>query len=102
VKNGVVTASFETSNDQATKMLSHSLGQLKEALESQGITVGKMHVQQAPKNQTAGNDSSESESDSDQSKENTSSSQQDEQRRETLRRMWEKLSLGGDPLDMVA
>ena len=102
VKDGVVTASFETSNEQATKMLSHSLGQLKQALESQGITVGKMHVQQAPKNQTSDDRSQDSDSDADQSRENTSSSQQDAQRRETLRRMWEKLALGGDPLDMVA
>jgi flagellar hook-length control protein FliK len=102
LKDGVVTASFETSNDQATKMLSHSLGQLKQALESQGITVGKMHVQQSAKSQSGPNQSADSESDSDQSQENTSSSQQDEQRRETLRRMWERLSIGGDPLDMVA
>jgi flagellar hook-length control protein FliK len=104
VKDGVVTASFETTNDQATKMLSHSLGQLKQALEAQGITVGKLHVQQAPKDQTASNSSSDkdSDTDSDQSKENTSSSHQDEQRREALRRMWEKLALGGDPLDLVA
>jgi flagellar hook-length control protein FliK len=100
--DGVVTASFETSNDQATKMLSHSMGQLKQALESQGITVGKMHVQQAPKDQSTSDDSSESDSDSNNPKENTSSSQQDEQRRETLRRMWERLAIGGDPLDMVA
>jgi flagellar hook-length control protein FliK len=102
VKDGVVTASFETSNDQATKMLSHSLGQLKQALESQGVTVGKIHVQQSAKSETTGDSSSDAESDSGQSKENTSSSQQDEQRRETLRRMWERLSLGGDPLDLVA
>jgi flagellar hook-length control protein FliK len=102
VKDGVVTASFETSNDQATKMLSHSLGQLKQALESQGITVGKMHVQQSARNESAGDRPTDGESDSDQSRENTSSSQQDEQRRETLRRMWERLALGGDPLDLVA
>jgi len=102
VKDGVVTASFETSNDQATKMLSHSLGQLKQALESQGITVGKMHVQQSATGESAGNQTADRDSDSDPSSENTSSSQQDEQRRETLRRMWERLSIGGDPLDLVA
>lgn len=102
VKDGVVTASFETTNDQATKMLSHSLGQLKQALESQGITVGRMHVQQSAKNDSTADRPTDGESDSNQSKENTSSSQQDEQRRETLRRMWERLSIGGDPLDLVA
>jgi flagellar hook-length control protein FliK len=102
VKDGVVTASFETSNDQATKMLSHSLGQLKQALESQGITVGKMHVQQSARNESAQEHSTDGDPESSQSKENTSSSQQDEQRREALRRMWERLSIGGDPLDLVA
>ena len=102
VKDGVVTASFETSNDQATKMLSHSLGQLKQALESQGVTVGKIHVQQSAKTESTKDRPAEGESDSSQSKDNTSSSQQDEQRRETLRRMWAKLAVGGDPLDLVA
>jgi flagellar hook-length control protein FliK len=102
LKDGVVTASFETSNDQATKMLSHSLGQLKQSLESQGITVGKMDVQQSARNESTSDRSTGGEKDSDQAQENTSSSQQDEQRRETLRRMWERLALGGDPLDLVA
>jgi flagellar hook-length control protein FliK len=102
VKDGVVTASFETTNDQATKMLSHSLGQLKQALEAQGITVGKMHVQQSARSETPDNSSKDTDRDSNQQNENTSSSSQDEQRRETLRRMWERLSNGGDPLDLVA
>jgi flagellar hook-length control protein FliK len=101
LKNGVMTASFQTSNDQATKMLSHSLGQLKQALEAQGVTVGKMHVQQSAKDQTPADQSADDEN-GDPGHDNTSSSQQDEQRREALRRMWEKLALGGDPLDLVA
>jgi len=39
MRNGTMTATFDTTNDQASRMLSHSLGQLKTALEGQGITV---------------------------------------------------------------
>ncbi len=101
VKDGVITASFQTSTDQATKMLSHSLGQLKTALESAGIAVGKIHVQQAAPGETRADDSDSSD-DARSSDQNTSTSQQDQQRRETLQRMWERLALGSDPLDLVA
>ena len=36
MKNGVMSASFETSNDQASKLLSHSLGDLKTAPRGTG------------------------------------------------------------------
>ncbi len=49
VRDGSVSASFETNNDDATRLLSHSLGELKSSLESTGITVDRMHVQQSPK-----------------------------------------------------
>jgi flagellar hook-length control protein FliK len=98
MNDGVMTASFETSNDQATKLLSHSLGQLKDALETQGVSVEKLHVQQAPKNQQ-GNSSTEDQKQ--QAMQDGKSSQRDQQRREMLRRMWAKLGVG-DPLDMVA
>jgi flagellar hook-length control protein FliK len=102
VKDGVVSASFQTSNDEATKLLSHSMGQLKTALESQGVTIGKMHVQQTPKEQATSNQNSKEDSGSSSQSREGSSSRQDEQRREALKRMWERLSLGGDPLDLVA
>ncbi len=46
IKDGVVTASFETSNSDATRMLSHTLSDLKSGLEAAGVTVDKIHVQQ--------------------------------------------------------
>src|SRR5206468_12374312 len=49
MRDGVMTAAFETSNDDATRMLSHSLNQLKTVLESAGVSVEKLHVQQSPK-----------------------------------------------------
>ena len=49
LRDGVITAAFQTSNDDATRLLSHSLGDLKTLLESQGVAVGKLHVQQSPR-----------------------------------------------------
>jgi flagellar hook-length control protein FliK len=99
VHEGVMSASFETSNDQATRLLSHSLAQLKSSLEAQGVSVGKLHVQQAPRGQQS------STSDDQRSQDNgnpDSAAQREQQRREMLRRMWRRLNGTGDPLDLVA
>jgi len=110
VKDGSVSASFETSNDDATKLLSHSLGQLKAALEQTGITDDRMHVQQAPKSSTAdssgggksgtgGGDGGDASSAADDPQ---GRARQDQQRRELMQKMWQRLSGGSDPLDLVA
>lgn len=103
MNDGVMTASFETSTDNATKMLSHSLGQLKTALESSGVSVEKLHVQQAPKDSSSNNNSSSDDSRRGQTRGSDEGSQQgrDQQRKEMIRRMWAKLGVG-DPLDLVA
>jgi len=101
VRNGAVNATFQTSNDDATRLLSHSLGQLKTALESQGVTVDKIQVQQSPKNQDARNDTSQQQQqqrDDTQARQN----QRDEQRREMLQKMWAKVSGQQMPVDLVA
>lgn len=101
IKDGIATASFTTSNEQATQLLSHSLSQLKSAMESTGVTVDKIQVQQAPKNQ----DSQSSRDDNQQRGQgggDEMARQQEQQRKEMLRRMWRRLSIGSDPLDMVA
>ncbi|MBA2433779.1 MAG: flagellar hook-length control protein FliK, partial [Chthoniobacterales bacterium] len=97
MQDGVMTASFQTSNDEATRLLSHSLGQLKHVLESAGVTVDKLQVQQSPKNDndTAGDGRHHSERDD-------SSARQEQQRKEMIKRMWRKLSGVSDPLDLVA
>lgn len=98
MRDGQMVASFETTSDQATSLLSHSLTQLKSALETQGVQVDKLHVQQAPREQAfdpqggRGQDPSSREG----------SSQQEQQRKEMLRRMWQRLGVDYDPLDMVA
>ncbi|HTL29668.1 MAG TPA: flagellar hook-length control protein FliK, partial [Tepidisphaeraceae bacterium] len=100
MQDGVMTAAFETSNDDATKLLSHSLSQLKHALESQGVSVDKLHVQQSPRNESTSNQKDENGGQS--QAENHRSSQQEQQRKEMIRRMWRRLGVGYDPLDMVA
>ena len=98
MQDGVMTASFHTSNDDATKLLSHSLSQLKQVLESQGVSVERLQVSQAPKDQHAQNDDPR-QSPRDQ---HDDAHRQEQQRKEMLRRMWRKLSNGSDPLDLVA
>jgi flagellar hook-length control protein FliK len=98
MRDGSMTAAFETSNDEATRQLSHTLGQLKTSLEAAGMSVEKLHVEQAPKND------SQSKGDSDSHtapNEQQQQAQQEKQRREMMQRMWAKLA-GTDPLDMVA
>ncbi len=96
---GVMTASFQTSNEEATRLLSHSLSDLKTSLESQGVSVGRLHVEQAPKDPQP-QSRQDGQSRSDQSQD--SPARQEQQRREMIRRMWQKLRGVDDPLDMVA
>jgi flagellar hook-length control protein FliK len=100
MRDGVMSAEFQTSNDQAAKLLSHSLGDLKTQLESQGMSVDKLHVTSAPQESRGKG----GESDSGQQREQTPSDEQrrEQQRKEMLRRMWSKLAKGNAPLDMVA
>src|SRR6185312_7102066 len=51
MRDGVMNATFQTSNENATQLLSHSLNQLKHVLETQGVSVERIQVQQAPKSE---------------------------------------------------
>lgn len=97
--DGAMTASFATSNDQATRLLSHSLGQLKAALETQGVSVEKLHVEQSSRDQQSSNDDSQRRESQQQQQD---AARREQERRELLNRMWRRLRLGSDPLDMVA
>ena len=100
---GVLSASFQTSSDQATRLLSHTLGQLKSALESQGVSVEHLQVQQSAKpRESANSGGNREDGGNQQAMADQRSSQQENQRREAVRRMWARLSGGRDPLDMVA
>jgi len=100
VRDGIVTASFQTSNDEATRLLSHSLGQLRTTLESAGVSVEKLQVQQAPREHFNSSNRDNDQSPRQQAYER--SAQDDRQRREMLQRMWRRLTVGRDELDLVA
>ncbi len=101
MRDGVVTAAFHTTNDQATRMLSHSLDQLKQSLELQGVTVAKLQVQQSPReHQTP--DRQDQSGGQQQHQPEDSTAHHEQQRREMLQRMWRRLRDGADPLDLVA
>jgi flagellar hook-length control protein FliK len=98
--DGVMNASFATTSEHATRLLSHSLSDLRTTLENSGVAVDKLHVEQSPKNQQSQNQSSEDRQQQNQSQD--SSARRDQERRELLQRMWRKLTEGSDPLDLVA
>ncbi|HEV8377225.1 MAG TPA: flagellar hook-length control protein FliK [Tepidisphaeraceae bacterium] len=100
VRDGIVTASFQTSNDEATRLLSHSLGQLRSTLESAGVSVEKLQVQQAPREHFNSNSRDQERAPGQQAYER--SAHDDRQRREMLQRMWRRLTIGRDMLDLVA
>jgi hypothetical protein len=60
--------------------------------------VEKLQVQQSPRDQHAGNDDQRNQPRDQQD----DAYRQEQQRKEMLRRMWRKLSIGSDPLDLVA
>ncbi len=98
MQDGIMSISFQSSTDQATQLLSHSLTQLKHVLEGQGLAVDKIHVQQAPRE----HDASREDANQQQNLQDEASARQEQQRKEMLRRMWRRLALGSDPLDLVA
>lgn len=100
MRDGVMNASFETTSDQATRMLSHSLGELRTSLENSGVAVDKLHVEQAPRSQQPQNQANDDRQQQGQAQD--SPGRREQERRELLQRMWRKLSEGSDPLDMVA
>jgi flagellar hook-length control protein FliK len=100
MRDGIMTAAFQTSNDQATRLLSHSLGNLKSMLEAQGVNVDKLHVQQAPRSNTA--DARDSRDGGRQpAPEQRQSDRREQQRKELIQKMWDKLA-GKAPVDVVA
>jgi flagellar hook-length control protein FliK len=103
VRDGLVTAAFETSNDEATRLLGHSLNQLKSVLESHGVAVDKLQVQQAPRdaNPSGANDDARRDQGG-HSHEQEQHARQEQQRREMLQKMWRRLAGEQDPLDLTA
>src|SRR5262249_30205130 len=90
MKDGLMSASFETSNDDATRLLSHSLTQLKTAMESAGVSVDKLQVSQAPKGSQSNKSNDDQSQQRGQPGQDEMSRQQEQQRKEMLRKMWRK------------
>lgn len=81
---------------------SHSLTQLKHALEQSGVSVDKLQVTQAPRNEKPETGTRDNNSQQQNSQSATDwQKHSDQQRKEMLKRMWAKLGVG-DPLDLVA
>jgi flagellar hook-length control protein FliK len=104
IQDGLITAAFETSSDEATRLLGHSLNQLKSVLESSGIGVDRLQVTQAPREAHPSNAHGDTRHDQggSQPQEQEQSARQEQQRREMLRRMWRRLTGEPDPLDLTA
>jgi flagellar hook-length control protein FliK len=105
VIDGALSATFQTSSDDATRLLSHSLTQLKSALESQGVSVDRIQVTQAPREAQAprqDDGQQQQQRDNPQRQQQQEAMQQEQQRRQLLNRMWARMAGGGDPLDLVA
>ncbi len=102
MENGMLSASFQTTNDQATRLLSHTLSQLKTALETQGVSVDRLHVEQAAKPQNSSSSGGSHEDSNPNSALDQRTTQQEQQRKEMVRKMWARISGGADPLDLVA
>lgn len=100
MRDGVMNATFQTSNEEATRLLSHSLNQLKHVLETQGVTVERLQVQQAPKNESS--NAGDEQKQQQQNSPEDHAARQEQQRRELMRRMWRKISGAPDPLDLTA
>ena len=104
MRDGVMNATFQTSNEQATQLLSHSLNQLKHVLESQGVSVERIQVQQAPKNEHTQGDGDRQQQQQNQQRDmnDDHAARQEQQRKEMMRRMWRRVSGAGDPIDYMA
>jgi flagellar hook-length control protein FliK len=105
MRDGAMTATFQTSNEDATRLLSHSLNQLKQVLEGQGVSVERLQVQQAPRNesQSSGGDAKQQQSQQQQGNwQDEHAARQEQQRKEVLQRMWRKVAGMSDPIDVTA
>jgi flagellar hook-length control protein FliK len=104
MRDGTMTATFQTSNEEATRLLSHSLNQLKHVLEGQGVSVERLQVQQAPKSdsQSAGGDDARQQNSQQGDWQDEHAARQEQQRKESLHRMWRRIAGIADPIDVTA
>lgn len=101
IKDGVVTASFQTQNPETARLLSHTLSDLRQSLEAQGVVVDKLHVQQAPKSDNAGSNTQNGDGRPTLSQEQQQENRREQQRKDMVQRLWDQLA-GNAPIDVRA
>jgi flagellar hook-length control protein FliK len=102
LKDGVVTAAFQAQNEDAARLLSHTMGDLRASLEAQGVMVDKLHVQHAPRDEAGGNGTGrDGTGRPNPSFEQQQDARREQQRKDMVQRLWDKLN-GVAPLDLVA
>ena len=101
LKDGVVTAAFQAQSDEAARLLSHTMGDLRASLEAHGVVVDKLHVQQAPRDESAGDNRPGGSDRQGTGFEQQQESRREQQRKDMVQRLWDKLA-GNAPLDLVA
>ena len=80
--------------------VSQALSLLPATVAQQGVSVDKLQVQQSPRDQQASNQDGDGRQQHHHP--GDESARHEQQRKEMLRRMWRRLSVGSDPLDLVA
>lgn len=112
MKNGLASVSLVTENAEAARLMTHTLGQLRESLEAAGVSVDRMTVSQAAPSATSNNTSNQDNgrnqngSGSQQGGQNAfswadgESARREQQRRQMLERLWRKVT--GDDVNYVA
>lgn len=104
--DGKMSASFTTSNDQATQLLSHTLNHLKATLEASGVQVDRIQVRQTSDGNASSNQQGSSSDgrsgDGRMSQFDGNAQQNSQQRKDAVERMWRRFAYGSDDLDLVA
>jgi flagellar hook-length control protein FliK len=101
MRDGVVSAAFQTANGDAARLLSHTLGDLRSTLEAHGIVVDKLHVQQSPREESGSGTSNQDSHSRGQTFEQQQDARRDQQRRDMVQKLWDRLA-GLSPIDLVA
>lgn len=98
MRDGALAASFQTSTGEAARLLTHTLGDLRQALETRGISVHNLDVRQAPPDVRGDG----ARGDTQQHQQFMHHDFQQQQRRHLLRHLWQRLAGDRYVLDVVA
>jgi flagellar hook-length control protein FliK len=113
MKNGLASVTLVTENPEAARLMTHTLGELRDSLQAAGVAVDRMTVSQAPPssssdNRGSGENSRNQNGSNQQGSANgqgfawrdDESSRREQQRRQMLERLWKKVT--GDDVNFLA